>query len=159
MWGALLLACVTAALVLILLLQKQRAPRWIAALLLATLASGAAYVWKAKEDTDFTFFFALPGLFATAVVLLAAAVAGSVRVFRKDEQVSRAWYAFRRAGAALALLIVGFSSVRVWQAKAWLALETEGAPLLTRRGQGKAAGPRLPALGREPPPPPQTRGS
>lgn len=133
MWGALLLACVTAALVLILLLQKQRAPRWIAALLLATLASGAAYVWKAKEDTDFTFFFALPGLFATAVVLLTAAVAGSVRVFRKDEQVSRAWYAFRRAGAALALLIVGFSSVRVWQAKAWLALETEGAPLRSER--------------------------
>jgi carboxyl-terminal processing protease len=133
MWGALLLACVTAALVLILSLQKQRAPRWIAALLLATLASGAAYVWKAKEDTDFTFFFALPGLFATAVVLLTAAVAGSVRVFRKDEQVSRAWYAFRRAGAALALLIVGFSSVRVWQAKAWLALETEGAPLRSER--------------------------
>jgi carboxyl-terminal processing protease len=133
MWGALLLACVTAALVLILLLQKQRAPRWIAALLLATLASGVAYVWKAKEDTDFTFFFALPGLFATAVVLLTAAVAGSVRVFRKDEQVSRAWYAFRRAGAALALLIVGFSSVRVWQAKAWLALETEGAPLRSER--------------------------
>ena len=45
MWGTLLLACVTASLVLILLLQKQRTPRWIAALLLATLASGAAYVW------------------------------------------------------------------------------------------------------------------
>jgi len=50
-------------------------------------------------------------------------------VFRKNSQVSRAWYAFRRTGAALALLIVGFSSMRVWQARAWLALETEGTPL------------------------------
>ena len=130
MWGALLLACVAAALLLILLLPKRCAPWWIAVLLLAMLASGAAYVWKAKEDADFTFFFALPGLFATALVLLVAAVAMSVRLFRKNNnQVSRAWYAFRRAGVALALLIVGFSSVRVWQAKALLVLETEGAPL------------------------------
>jgi carboxyl-terminal processing protease len=133
MWGALLLASVAAALLLILLLPERCAPWWIVALLLATLASGAAYVWKAKEDADFTFFFALPGLFVTALVLLVAAVARSVRAFRKNKQVSRAWYTFRKAGAALALLIVGFSSVRVWQAKAWLALETEGAPLRGER--------------------------
>src|SRR5262249_55427654 len=129
MWGVLLLACVAAALLLILFLPKRCAPGWITALLLATLAPAAAYVWRAKENADFTFFFALPGLFAKALFLLVAAVARSVRVFRKNKQVSRVWYAFRKAGAALALLIVGFSSVRVWQAKAWSALETEGAPL------------------------------
>jgi len=129
MWGVLLLTCVAAALLLILFLPKRCAPWWIATLLLATLASGTAYVWKAKEDADFTFFFALPGLFATALVLLVAAVAGGVRVFRRNKQVTLPWYAFRRAGASLALLIVGFSSVRVLQAKTWIALETEGAAL------------------------------
>src|SRR5215831_17645022 len=133
MWGALLLVCVAAALLLILFLPKRCVPWWITALLLATLASSTVYVWRAKEDADFTFFFALPGLFAIALVLLVAAVARSVRVFRKNKRVSRAWYAFRKAGAALALLIVGFSSVRVWQAKAWSALETEGAPLRGER--------------------------
>jgi len=133
MWGALLLVCVAAALLLILVLPKRCVSWWITALLLATLASAAAYVWSAKEDADFTFFFALPGLFAIALVLLVAAVARSVRVFRKNKEVSAAWYAFRKAGAALALLIVGFSSVRVWQAKGWSALETEGAPLRGER--------------------------
>lgn len=133
MWGALLLICVAAALLLILFLPKRCVPWWITALLLATLASATAYVWRAKEDADFTFFFALPGLFAIALVLLVATAARSVRVFRKDKEVSRAWYTFRKAGAALALLIVGFSSVRVWQAKGWSALETEGAPLRGER--------------------------
>src|SRR5262249_13673151 len=107
MWGALLLVCVAAALLLILFRPTRCVPWWITALLLATLASAAAYVWRAKKDADFTFFFALPGLCAIALVLLVAAVARSIRAFRKNKEVSRAWYAFRKAGAALALVIVG----------------------------------------------------
>ena len=103
MWGVLLLACVAAALLLILFLPKRCAPGWITALLLATLAPAAAYVWRAKENADFTFFFALPCAFLRDENIVVNSI---------DDLAPRWVPSLKRIADALAVVILAVMS---WQ--------------------------------------------